>query len=330
MFTKNLDNVPSSVMGAAEYAETYYPVIASDMTQGTGLVGIPLGYDSLTLFINIDLFEKAGIDPPETWVELREAAKELTIVEDKIIKQAGVALGLTQNVDHWPEIIALMMIQNGVDLSNPGGKLAEDAIVFYTLFTKKDKVWDISQPPSTIAFASGRLAMYFGPTWRAFEFIRESPELRFRTVLLPQLPKDRPNDPNVAYANYWVEGVWSKSKNKEVAWDFVKYLSSKESLIKFFESASRVRSFGEPYPRVDMADLLIDHPTIGSVIQLAPEAKSWYLVSRTFDGETGINSQINKYFEDAINAVNENSNPENEVKTLVSGVQQILAQYGIR
>jgi multiple sugar transport system substrate-binding protein len=71
MFSSELDNVPASVIGGGEYAQTFYPVIASDLTSGTGLVGVPLGYDALTLFINEDIFAQAGITPPTTWVEMR-------------------------------------------------------------------------------------------------------------------------------------------------------------------------------------------------------------------------------------------------------------------
>jgi len=327
MFNNELDNVPSSVMSAAEYAQTYFPVIASDTASGTGLVGIPLGYDALTLFINEDIFASEGVNPPATWNELRDLAKRLTKVENGVISRAGVALGRTENVDHWPEILGLMLIQNGVSLVNPTGDKAEDALLFYTLFANTDKVWDATLPPSTMAFASGNLAMYFGPSWRAFDFKAKNPNLKFKTVALPQLPKDNPNEPDVAYATYWIEGVWTRSANKKQAWDFLKFISGKSSLEKMYQTAASSRGFGEAYPRRDMADLLTDHPILGSIIKLAPDAQSWFLASRTWDGPTGINSQINKYFEDAINAVNSGKSAKSALETAASGVTQVLSQY---
>lgn len=329
MLAKDLDNVPSSVMGAADFAQNYYPVITENASWGSGLVGIPLGYDALTLFINEDIFSQAGIDPPTTWVELRERALQLTQVENEVITQAGVALGRTENVDHWPEIVGLMFLQNGVNMNNPKGKLAEDALVYYTLFSKTDHVWDETMPPSTIAFASGKLAMYFGPSWRYFNIKEANPDLNFRTVPLPQLPKESPEEPNVSYATYWLEGVWAKSKNKDIAWNFLKFISSKESLQKLYTNQSQLRDFGEPYPRVDMGNLLLEHPIVGSIIKLAPEAQSWYLVDRTYDGATGINSQINKYFADAINSLYGNDQVGDVVETLNQGVVQVLTQYGL-
>ncbi len=329
MFRNDLDAIPSTAMNPADYAKTFYPVVSSDLTSGTGIVGIPLEYDALTLYINEDIFNKAGKTPPSTWDEARNLAKELTVKDDQgIITQAGIALGRTENVDHWPEILGLMMIQNGVDLSNPVGAQAEGALTFYTIFSTSDGVWDVSLPSSTQAFAGGKLAMYIAPSWRAFEISLANPDLKYKTVPIPQLPKDSPNQLDVTYATYWAEGVWAKSSKKAVAWDFLKFLSSQSSMQKFYQNSSRLRSFGEPYSRLDMADLLTSHPILGSIIKQAPGARSWYLASRTFDGPTGINSQLANYFNDAINSVAEGkTTPEKALQTAASGVQQVLAQY---
>ena len=330
MLKNELDFVPASAMSAGDFAQTFYPVASSDMTSGTGLLGIPLGYDALTLFINDDIFSQAGKTPPTTWDELRQTAISLTIKDEQgTITQAGVALGRTENVDHWQEILGLMMLQNGVDLSNPTGKLAEDALTFYTVFSSVDGVWDATLPPSTTAFAGGKVAMYFGPSWRAFEIRQQNPNLKFKTVPVPQLPKSNSNEPDVTYATYWAEGVWARSPNKEEAWKFLKFISSKESLQKMYENASKTRLFGEPYPRTDMANLLTSDPIVGSIVTQAPDAQSWYLASRTFDGATGINSQIGKYFEDAVNAVNTGIPAAKALETVASGVSQVLSQYGL-
>ena len=330
MLKNELDFVPASAMSAGDFAQTFYSVASSDLTSGTGLVGIPLGYDALTLYINDDIFSQGGKTPPTTWDELRQTAISLTIKDEQgVITQSGVALGRTENVDHWQEILGLMMLQNGVNLSNPTGKLAEDALTFYTVFSAVDGVWDATLPPSTTTFAGGKVAMYFGPSWRAFEIRQQNPNLKFKTVPVPQLPKSNPNEPDVTYATYWAEGVWARSPGKEEAWKFLKFISSQESLQKMYENASKTRLFGEPYPREDMANLLTPDPIVGSIVTQAPDAQSWYLAARTFDGVTGINSQLGKYFEDAVNAVNTGIPAAKALETVASGVSQVLSQYGL-
>ena len=331
MFKNDLDKMPSTIYTFSDFAKDYYPVAVSDLTVGSSLVGIPLEYDGLSLYINEEIFEKNGKSVPKDWNELRRVARELTYKDEMSnITQSGVALGRTENVDHWPEILGLMMLQNGVDLTNPTGKLAEDAIQFYTLFSTVDGVWDSTLPSSTVAFASGKVAMYFAPSWRSFEIRLQNPNLRFKTVPVPQLPKTTANETDVTYASYWAEGVWAKSKNKQAAWDFLKYLSSKENLESFYNEASKTRMFGEPYPRVDMGPLLSEHPIIGSTVNQAKTGQTWFLQSKTWDGPTGINSQINKYFEDAINSVISGTDAGKALTTVSDGVFQVLSQYGIK
>ena len=328
MFASELDTLSSEVLTASEYSQDYYSIAQSDLSGPNGVVGIPLEYDALTLFINKDIFDANGKTPPTTWDELRTISKELTVKDEAgIITQAGVALGRTENVDHWPEILSLMMIQNGVNMNNPSGPLAENALSYFTLYSKGESVWNETLPPSTVAFSAGKLAMYFGPSWRAFEIIDQNPGLNFQTVPLPQLAQEEGARTSVSLATYWAEGVWARSEQKEKAWNFLKFVSTSESLEALFQASAKTRRFGEPYSRPDMAALLVDHPILGSIIKLAPDAHSSYLVSRTFDGPTGINSQMTSYFEDAVNAVNDRTSPEDALETVSAGVAQVLAQY---
>lgn len=329
MFKNELAPVPSNVMSSSEFTQTFYKVATTDLTSGSSIVGIPLEIDGLGLYINEDIFSQAGIQVPSTWLEFEQAAKQLTTVVNGRLEVAGAALGRSENVDHWPEIIAMMILQNGGKLENPTDRFSRDALVYFTSYSSVFNVWNETLPPSTIAFAGGKVAMMFAPSWRAFEIVAQNPDLNFRIVPVPQLPKENPNDPDVTYASYWVEGVWVRSEKQDEAWKFLKFLSSRDSLTKLFEAASRVRIFGEPYSRTDMTNLLESNQYAGSYTSAANDAKSWYLHARTHDGDTGINSQINKYYENAINAINSGTRAEDVLPTLSQGISQVLAQYGI-
>ena len=94
MFRSSLDALPASVMNPADYAKTYYPIASSDLTSGSSIVGVPLEYDALTLFVNQDIFDKAGKTPPASWDDFRALAKQLTVKDDQgVITQAGAAMG---------------------------------------------------------------------------------------------------------------------------------------------------------------------------------------------------------------------------------------------
>lgn len=329
IFAKDLSPIPSSVMSGSDILSTYYPVIANDMSKNTSFYGIPFGYDALTLFINDDIFAQEGLEPPQTWIEMREMAPKLLRRENGKIVRAPVAIGRTENVDHWQEILGLMLIQNRVNLKNPEGKKLEDALKFFVILSSTDGYWDETLPPSTQMFANGKLAMYFAPSWRALNIRQLNPDLKFKTVPVPQLPKNDPGEEDIGYATYWANGVWIKSKNSKAAWDFMKFVSTKEVSEKIYKNQVDRRGMGVAYARTDMKDLLKSDPILGSIISLAPNSQSWYLQSRTFDGDTGINSQISKYFEDAINALNQGRSVEEAIKPLNQGVVQVLKQYNL-
>lgn len=310
--------------------EDYYPVVTQTLKQDQGFYGVPLMMDTLAMFVNDDIFRAAGKTPPTTWEEFQQAALELTVKDSQgQIQTAGAALGTTSNVDHWPDILGLMMVQNGVDMKTvdstigaDGRNLGADALTFYTMFSRAYRVWDETLPGSTLSFAGGKLAMYFGPSWRVLNIQQANPDLNFRVLPVPQLPGTR-----VAWASFWAEGVWNKSPVKDEAIKFLQYLSSPEVLQKLYQNQSATRLFGELYPRVEMANLLSNNPLVAPFLSQAPYAQSWYLCSRTFDN--GINDRMIKYFEDAVNAVNQGSDAAAALKTAAQGATQLLNQYGV-
>jgi len=323
MLKNELATIPTDVMSTAEFESTFYPVVRENLRSGAAFIGLPLQMDTLALFYNQQIFQAAGKTPPTSWDQLRQLALDLTVRDESgRIQTAGVALGTTNNVDHWSDILGLMMLQNGVNLAQPTGNLAEDALTFYTIFNKTDQVWNETLPSSTVAFATGKAAMYFGFSWDVLEIKNLNPALDFRIVPVPQLPGT-----DVAWASFWVEGVGKRSTHQKEAWAFLKFLSSPEILQKLYQAESQVRLFGELYPRSEMASLLSSNSLLTPFLEQGNKAKTWYLSSRTFDN--GINDRMIKYYEDAVNAVNAQEAPAEVLTTTAQGVAQLLSQYDL-
>lgn len=324
MLKNELAPVPPEVMTSSQLESSFYPVVKENLKVGTGFLGLPLEVDTLALFINNQIFKAAGKNPPASWDELRKLAMELTTKNSEgKIQTAGVALGTTNNVEHWSDILGLMMLQNGANLGNPSGQLAEDALTFYTIFNTTDRVWDETMPNSTLAFATGKVAMYLGFSWDVFEIKNLNSKLDFQVVSVPQLPGT-----DLSWASFWVEGVSKKSKNAVVAWEFMKFLSAPATMEKLYQAESQIRLFGEPYSRSEMASLLTNNQWVAPFVNQASKAKTWYLCSRTFDN--GINDRMIKYFEDAVNAVNLGKTAKEALVTTSQGVSQLLSQYGVK
>lgn len=327
MMSSMLLPLSEDVISKKDFEKNYYSVMARDLTRNGALYGIPLGIDTLSLFVNTDILQSAGFDSPKTWDEFINISKQVTVPDsstDGKIKTAGAALGTYDNITHAPDIISLLFTQNGADvrslLKTP--EKASDTLSFYSKFAQPpNNVWDNTQDSSILAFAKGNLAMYFGYSWDIFQIKEIDPSLKFKIVDVPHV-KGR----DITIASYWAEGVYSKTKHAQAAFTFMNYLTKKETLIKLYSEESKTRLFGELYPRVDMADLLKDNSLLYPFVRQAKNAVSTPFSSDTKDN--GLNEKSNVYLGNGIRAVLGNTSPQSAVETLSAGVDQVFKQYG--
>lgn len=324
------------VISVENFNKQYFPVVQKDLLLKGAIYGVPLGIDSIALFINQRMLDEAGLAVPTDWYTFINAAKKMTVKEadsDKIIK-SGAALGTYGNIKHAPDIISVMLLQQGVDITKLSKQQEEvlAALTFYTSFSRgKENVWDNSLDNSMLAFAKGDLAMYFGYSWDVFaiEQIRENSNSNFEYGIYP-VPRIG-SDKGITIASYWVEGVSVKSRYQKEAMIFMNYLTQIETLQRLFTEASKTREFGAPYPRVDMAEELKGNSRIYPFINNLDVAGSSYFASDTHDGETGINSRLNKYLENFVNAViMKGSSSDSEFTTFQTGVSKVLNENGIK
>lgn len=312
------------VLSSDDLTKNYYPVVKNDVVKKGAIYGIPLGIDTLALFVNNDLMKKAKVSVPTTWDTFITVARGLTVKDaNGKIKVAGASIGTYDNITHAPDIMSLLFVQNGVDLTTMlPAQNASDALTFYTSFAKdQTSVWDDTLDPSQLGFARGNIAMYFGYSWDIFAIKAASPNLDFSIYPVPHLPGR-----NTTIASYWAEGVSSKSKHPKEALLFMKYLAKKDTLSKLYTEESKTRLFGELYPRIDLATSLKDNPLVAPFIAQAGNATSSFFAGETHD--TGINAQMNGYLGNAIRAVLKDTSPQSALDTLTKGVAQVLQQYG--
>lgn len=329
MLSAQLAPAPAVIFDSVEFANTFYPTASRDLVRGSSVFGVPLSIDGLGMYVNEAIFNENGKLVPNNWNDLLQTARELTQKDEEgRLTRSGVALGRTENVDYWEDILSLMLLQNKADLANPQGELAEDPVLFFVSIARDEKIWDDTLPRSTEAFAKGLVAMYFGPSSRAEEIKQLNPNLAFRIVPMPQLPKNTPDDPDINYASYQALGVWGKSKNSEEAWKFLKFLSEKSSLEKMYAAVSVARGYGNPYPRPDMAQSLENDPLVGAYSRQGSTSRSSYLSSNTNDGSTGMNSRMSQIWKGMVDQMaQEGQNIETLLPLVAQGIREILAAY---
>jgi ABC-type glycerol-3-phosphate transport system substrate-binding protein len=202
-----------------------------------------------------------------------------------------VAIGMNKNVNRAVDILYLFMLQTGtkaftsdgsspafMESINKNGNFinpASIALNFYTSFANPvtpNYNWNARSDYSIDAFANGRAAFLFSYAYTRATLLQKNPNLNFDVAPVPQ-----PNleDPSVNFANYWGEGVSKQSKNQAVAWDFLKFISSKDSLDKYYAQHK------QPSSRKDLIELQTQDPEIGVFAHANLTAKSFYRPSQT-------------------------------------------------
>ncbi len=325
LFQKDLLPMSSDVITKDTFSKNFYQVASSDLIQNGAIYGIPLEIDTLSLYVNTQLLQAAGVSVPSSWQDFITDSRQLTVKDESgKIQTAGAALGTFDNINHASDILALLLVQNGANLNNLSStpNQVSDALSFYTSFaTGTGNVWDSTLDPSILAFAKGNLAMYFGYSWDYFAIKAANPNLNFDIFAVPGL-----SGKNQTIASYWVEGVSNKSKHQKEALLFMKYLAQKETEQKLYTAQAKTRFFGEPYANSSLAQSLKANPAIYPFVSQAPNALSTFFVSDTYDN--AINSQMNTYLGNAVRSVLNGTSPESASDTLSKGAAQVLSQYG--
>lgn len=334
-----LSPLPVDVVAESQLETQYYNVIKTDMNLKGAYYGIPIGFDTLALFVNNQILKAVGKEAPKTLDELLNLSAAITVKDQDIgkIETSGVALGSFDNIAHASEIISYLLIQNGAyskKIDSPYGaqlgklegqsrKSTDQALEYYTFFAKGEgRVWDANMENSKLAFSKGNLAMYFGYSWDIPIIKSINPTLDFSIVPLPPAP----GADSLTIASYWAEGVSAKTKYSKEAFLLLKFLTKKETLQKLYSQEARLRSIGELYPRRDMKELLASSPLAYPFLQHAEKAKSTLFSSDTYD--EGLNDALNGYLGNAIRSIiSGGTSVESAVDTLSQGVSQIISKY---
>jgi multiple sugar transport system substrate-binding protein len=201
------------------------------------IYGVPLFIDSGVLYYRKDLLEKYGFKPPETWQEMVKQARKIVAEE---AKRGSEIYGFSGQFKQYEGLVCDMMeyiLSNGGYILDPeSGRsgLAEPAAIEAVRFVRDNLIGKIApvgvltyqEPESLDVFIQGKAV--FHRNWPYAWEVSNNPE-RSRIVgkvgitRLPHFPGGK----SYSTLGGWQVGISSYSKNKEAAWIFVKFLTSK-------------------------------------------------------------------------------------------------------
>lgn len=225
-------------------------VVRKDV-KGDIILGLPYSMDVLALFYNRDLLNNESVDaPPTNWPEFEEAVKSIRKIDEETQKilQSGAAFGGGKSIQRASDVISMLMMQNGALMMRNGtvafdsaaaagiesggeNSPAVNALQYYTDFASAGKefyTWNDEEGVDSFeAFSQGKTAFFFGYAYHDQLLKQKAPRLRYGVVPVPQI--GYPN-PQVTFANYWIETVSKKAKNSQYAWDFLQFATQKEQV----------------------------------------------------------------------------------------------------
>jgi ABC-type glycerol-3-phosphate transport system substrate-binding protein len=220
------------------------------------------------------------------------------------------------------------------DQSTDGRNKGVDALDFYTLFAKKEfsdrgPIWSDRLATSVDAFVAGKVAMILAPAARIPDILAKVTQSgAVFSVKAAPAPQAVAGGNQVNWASYWAEAVAKNSPGKAVAWDLVKFLSSKETLRQLYAEQAKVRQMSWVPSRTDLAEEYSNQAYLGAYLAGAKTARSWYLASGT--GDQSLNDPIISIFAAAVStALGGSSQSESALKTAASSVETVLVKYGL-
>ena len=230
-------NLPTTRDIETDYVQT----VSKDAVRGGKIYGLPLSLDTMAIYYNKDLLDRAGVaQPPTSWEEFQDAAKKTTKITKKDnveqITQSGAALGVGQNVPGSDDLLYILMQQSGGNMVNDNGAAVFNlgkntlegpsgkTLTFFTDFANPERdtySWNKDMGNALDKFAQGSLAFFFGYSFNYDQIKARGPQINFSVIPMLQLNPEKP----VNVANYYLQTVSEKSKHQNEAWGVINFLA---------------------------------------------------------------------------------------------------------
>ncbi|BCW46737.1 sugar ABC transporter substrate-binding protein [Arthrobacter sp. StoSoilB5] len=167
-FKISTDNFAEGVLSAGTYKDKVY--------------GLAPTVNTIALFYNKDILDKAGVTPPTTWDDLKEAAAKLTAGD-----QYGLAFNANPTYEGTWQFLPVMW-SNGGDEKKIDTKETEQALQLWTDLVKSGSVsssalnW--TQADVKDQFMAGKAAMMVNGPWQ-IPALDKQPTLQYGVVKIP-------------------------------------------------------------------------------------------------------------------------------------------------
>ncbi len=202
----------------------FFPIFRDACSYNNVMWSVPFNKSIYVMYYNEEMLKKAGIAPPKTWEQLRDAAAKLTVRNGDQVATYG--LSYVPSVD----IMGHLLYSYGGDFisgseASFGSKVGLDAMNYWVSLTNKDR----TASPSFGAyddFLKGKSAIYLDTTSRIGS-LKESCKFKYGITTLPT------GSSKVYQCAGTNLAIFSSAEPKKLAaWRLAKFLTNKENTVK--------------------------------------------------------------------------------------------------
>jgi len=281
----------------------FVDIVHLEVVRDNQILGLPLALDTLVLYFNRDLLNAVKIiEPAKTWEDFVSQIRNLTIFDQSgNLIQSGTALGTAYNIENAPDILSLLMLQNGTKITDALGRATfhqplesdptyfpgEEALRFYTDFANSEKEtysWNKQMSQDLEAFVQNKVAYFFGYSYHLPIIKKLAPQLNFDLAPVPQIGTSLKE---INFARYFVEVVAKKSRYPKEAWAFLLFAANADN-IKPYLIKTRQATAHRALIALQMQDQEIA-PVVSQVIT----AQNWYRGKNWLVAEKAMRDMIN-------------------------------------
>lgn len=227
----------------SENLTDFIPATLEEITWNDQVWTGPLNNSSIAVYYNMDMFEKAGIQPPQevsqawTWDEYVTNIKEVTRVNrtpDSVLWGLQFGIGINEFASYaempwlW-QTDGQVMREDGMQaagyLDSPASIRGLE--IFQDLF-QKHRIASVEE--ITEGFVSGKAATTISGPW-SVRFYREVyPDFRYGIMPLPRDTRQ------VTPCGSWHMAITSQSKHPDEAWLFIDWMTGAEGAKRWYEA----------------------------------------------------------------------------------------------
>lgn len=220
--------------------------------------------NTLGLFYNVDVLEEAGVEPPETWDELKAAAAELTEGD-----QYGLSFSAIASYEGAWQFLPFMWSNGGdeTDLTTP--EVAEALQLWVDLVesgSASESVINWSQGDAKDQFVAGKAAMTINGPWQ-IPALEES-GINYASV---QVPVPNAGETPVAPlgGEVWTVPATGDEAKQAKAAEFVECISNDENQMEIAQATYKVPT------RTDLIDEYVEEvPSMDAFAEQVRNARS--------------------------------------------------------